>query len=111
MKLRCPQPGHLSITPALGSIALLLMLGCSVRPMMREPQALSTGSSPYDTLDVSVDAPEHVRQQAGYESTADALTAAHSSNHLQGVLSPPTSRQVSAIAKELSGKLVRKSSP
>ena len=37
--------------------------------------------------------------------TLATITAGHASSHLQGVFSPTTSRQVTAIAKELASKL------
>jgi hypothetical protein len=41
----------------------------------------------------------------GTGAVLGVVNAAHSSSHLQGVFSPTTSRQVTAIAKELSSKL------
>jgi hypothetical protein len=161
------------------SVFIVALAGCAATPSVTDSGPRSAELAKYKAMAVTVDAPEAVRQQTGFDATSSellneflsnvktsgkfALLAAqardpggldvrltidrlsyvhgatrglvgilggraeltvtmtvrdqgtgevlrvvradHSSSHAQGVFSPTTSRQVSAMAKELSAKL------
>ncbi len=162
------------------ALASFVISGCAVTPDIQQTRPIEADLSRYSALQTVVDAPEHIRKQAGYDITAAELarefianvsaskkfatvgteartgkslearltitefnyvsgaargmlgilggrailqvtmslkdnenamvigtiTAGHTSSHAQGVFSPVTSGQISAIAKELSSRLI-----
>ena len=165
--------------PAAVALVAGLISGCAVTPAVQQERAVEVDPSRYRTVQVVIDAPEHIRRKNGYDITADELTkqfmanvaasgkfaavgrepatgkglvarltitdfnyvsgaargtggilagravlrvnmvltdsengaalgsvsAGHASSHGQGVFSPVTSGQITAIAKELSSRL------
>jgi len=162
------------------ALASLIIAGCAATPTVQQVRPIDADLSRYTSLQIVVDAPEHVRSKTGYDITSAELqrefmanvaasgkfatvgtnaqpgknlearltitdlnyvsgasrggfgilagravlnvtmtlkdmetaavigsvAAAHASSHAQGVFSPVTSTQITAIAKEFSSRLM-----
>ena len=59
--------------PAAFALAAGLISGCAVTPAVHQERPITADPSRYRTVQVVIDAPEHIRRKNGYDITADEL--------------------------------------